>query len=593
MKQKKILLNSSLILILLLIVKTIDVKAVVDVTTGVSGDSLWVSVVPDTNAFDYLQDQQTGSGSVSQDLVGGPVDFGSGLTDYGVFYIQFDDQGTGATTDDELAFRMRINDADGVKKDTFQFYVFVGLDYDLNGSIDFFLGMYNPDNTGSKSISIYSSDPGKLNISPSTTGFGAQLKEITPVKNDNWSLVEVDDGSLFSGDTDYFISWKYNLSDINDALAAVNPSWIMTVTTPLRMVIGTASQDNSYNQDMGGIEGIDTKSTTTWADLGVFAPVVNPTGDPVIINLAPVAVSATYALTSNGTVTFTLGASDPEEDELTLPTLTQSDLSHPECGTLSGPVDGVYTYTDLGVCTNDVTLNFTANDGTHTSDPATITFTLNLPPTADDDSKSVNEGETLESSVTGSDPESKPLTYTLVKAPLYGTLTFNSDGTYTYTHDGSENFEDSFTFYVNDGTLDSNTATVTLTITPQNDLPSGEPQTIELTPGAPYNGQLEGTDPENDDITFELEDEPLEGELVLNPDGSYTFTPPAGKAGTYTFTYRVCDGLGCSDPIEVTLTLGEDQLPDTGENDLWPIFAVLGLGLWVISRQRVNIKSAH
>ena len=593
MKQKMILLLNVMTVITLLIWTSVSVRAIVDVTSGVSGTSSWISVVPDSNSFDFLQDQQTGSGSVSQDLVGGKVDFGSGLTDYGVFYVQFDDQGSSSTTDDELAFRMRINDADGVKKDTYQFYVFVGLDYDLNGSLDFFLGMYNPDNTGSKSISIYSSDPGKLNISPSTTGFGSQLKEITPVKNDNWSLTEVDDGSLFSGDTDYFISWKYTLSDINSALAAVNPAWIMTVDTPLRMVIGTASQDNSYNQDMGGIDGIDTKSPITWAELGVFAPIVTPDGDPVIINLAPVAVSATYAMTPNGTITFTLGASDPENDELTLTPLTQSDLSHPECGTLSGPVDGVYTYTDLGVCTSDVTLEFTANDGINTSDPATITFTLNLPPTADDDSKTVNEGETLESNVTGSDPESKPLTYTLVKSPLYGTLTFNSDGTYTYTHDGSENFEDSFTFYVNDVALDSNTATVTLTITPKNDIPSGEPQTIELAPGVPYNGQLEGTDPEGDDITFEMEDEPLEGELILNPDGSYQFTPPANKPGTYTFTYRVCDALGCSDPIEVSLTLGEDQLPDTGENDQWPAFAIVGLGLWFVSRQSTKTKSAN
>ncbi len=585
MKQKNILLNSGLMLVLLLLGRVTEVKAVVDVTAGVSGESLWVSVVPNTNSFDFLQDQQTGSGSVSQDLVGGPVDFGTGLNDYGVFYVQFDDQGTGSASDDELAFRMRINDADGVKKDTFQFYAFVGLDIDLNGSLDFFLGIYNPDNMGSKSISIYSSDPGKLNISPSTTGFGSQLKKITPVKNDNWSLTVVDDGSLFSGDTDYFISWKYKLSDINSALAAVNPSWVMTVDSPLRMVIGTASQDNSYNQDMGGINGIDTKSPTTWADLGVFAPVINPKGEPVVINLKPVAVSKTYSLTPNGTMTFTLEASDAENDELTLTTLTQSDLSHPECGTLSGPVDGEYTYTDLGVCTNDVTLEFTAHDGTNTSDPATITFTLNLPPTANDDSETLDEGATIESAVTGSDPESKPLTYVLVKAPLYGTLTFNPDGTYTYTHDGSEHYDDSFTFYVNDGSLDSNTATVTLTITPKNDIPSGDPQSIDLTPGEPYNGQLVGTDPENDDMTFELEDGPSEGEFTLNPDGSFTFTPPAGKSGTYSFTYRVCDALGCSDPIEVTLTLGNDPLPETGAEDTWPIVMTMGWGLWFLSKK--------
>ena len=591
MKQKNIHLIKIAMILGVLTTRILPVSALVDLSTGVSGESPWVSVVPNSNAFDFLSDQQTGSGSVSQDLIGGPADFGAGLKDYGVFYVQFDDQGTLSTSDDELAFRMRINDADGVKKDTYQFYAFVGLDYDLNGSIDFFLGMYNPDNNGSKSISIYESDPGQLNISPSTTGFGAQLKEITPVKNDNWSLMETDDGSLFGGDTDYFISWKYNLTDINDALALVNASWIMSVSTPLRMVIGTAAQDNAYNQDMGGIEGIDTKSTITWTELGVFAPVVTPTGDPVIVNLAPVAASAIYPLIPNGSIQFTLDASDPEQDDLSYPTLTQDDLSNPSCGTLSGPVDGVYTYTDLGVCTSDVTLEFAVNDGTNSSNTATLTLSLNLPPVALDDAQTLAEGEKLDSSVSGSDPESSPLTYTLIDAPLYGSLVFNTDGTYTYTHDGSENFEDSFTFTVNDSVLDSNTATVTLTITPLNDVPQGEVHTDTLTPGKPYAGQLEGSDSDNDAFTYEVVDEPSDGSLVLNPDGSFTFTPPTDKPGPFSFTYRVCDGVACSPAIVVTLNLGEEPLPETGVAQTWPLLMISGLGLWMISRKSTFKKT--
>jgi VCBS repeat-containing protein len=50
-------------------------------------------------------------------------------------------------------------------------------------------------------------------------------------------------------------------------------------------------------------------------------------------------------------------------------------------------------------------------------------------------------------------------------------FTLNSDGSFNYTHDGSETTVDSFTYHANDGTSDSNIATVTITINPINDPP--------------------------------------------------------------------------------------------------------------------------
>ena len=195
----------TLFTVLLMISSTLTTKAYIDLATGVSSPSKWVNVTPSSNSFDFLKDQQTGSGSVSQDLVGDAT--------HGVFYIQYDANGTITTTDDELGFRFRVSNADGVHKDTFQYYVFIGLDYDLNGSIDAFIGMYNPDNNGSKSISVYSSDPGKLNISPSTTGFGDKLFEAAPIHGDTWDLMVTDDGSNFNGDADYFVSFKMKITD--------------------------------------------------------------------------------------------------------------------------------------------------------------------------------------------------------------------------------------------------------------------------------------------------------------------------------------------------------------------------------------------
>ena len=68
------------------------------------------------------------------------------------------------------------------------------------------------------------------------------------------------------------------------------------------------------------------------------------------------------------------------------------------------------------------------------------------------------------------DAEGSALTATLVTGVSNGTLTLNSDGSFTYVHDGTETSSDGFTYSVSDGTATSNTASVTITIHPTNNI---------------------------------------------------------------------------------------------------------------------------
>ena len=143
--------------------------------------------------------------------------------------------------------------------------------------------------------------------------------------------------------------------------------------------------------------------------------------------------------------------------------------------------DGTYTYTPDPDFSGSDTFTFTANDGSVTSNTATITLTVNPvndAPVAQNGSASGSEDTPITGTVVATDVDSVTLTYALAAQALHGTVVVNSDGTYTYTPTLNFNGTDSFTFTANDGSVTSNTATVTLAVAAVNDAP------VNTVPGA-------------------------------------------------------------------------------------------------------------
>ena len=143
--------------------------------------------------------------------------------------------------------------------------------------------------------------------------------------------------------------------------------------------------------------------------------------------------------------------------------------------------DGSFSYTHDGSETTSDSFTYHANDGALDSYVATVTITVNPvndAPVADNDAYGVNEGGTVSDVAPGvlagdTDAEGTPLQALLVTGPSHAAaFTLNTDGSFSYTHDGSEVPPvELFTYMANDGSLSSNVATVTITITPVDDAP--------------------------------------------------------------------------------------------------------------------------
>jgi len=204
---------------------------------------------------------------------------------------------------------------------------------------------------------------------------------------------------------------------------------------------------------------------------------------PTVENNKPIAADDATETYLNTAVVIKVKANDVDPDPTGTPngTLgTPTKLTDPAHGTVALNPDGTYTYTPTTGYTGKDTFTYRICDNGTPSlcDTATVTVTIlpapiagNKPPVAVDDANVTLKNTPVSGTVATNDfdPDNNtPLTFTRVSAPSNGTVTFNADGTYTYTPNTDFVGSDVFTYKVCDsGTpVKCDTATVTLTVLP-------------------------------------------------------------------------------------------------------------------------------
>ena len=366
------------------------------------------------------------------------------------------------------------------------------------------------------------------------------------------------------------------------------------------------------------------------------------------------AVSFTYRVTdgvaesNDATVSFVVaGVNDPpvarpvdvsieEDDEITVQLfedgyVTDVDLDYDESEQLTfglvaaslpdpdtvgtatiDPTTGALTFRPVPNFTGTVVFDYTVDDG-DASVSSTVTIRVspvNDPPVASPAAYTTDEDTLLTGSLFEdgyvSDPDSETLTFTLVDDvdPAVGALTLNPDGTFSFQPAPNVTGEATFTYTVSDGQLESDVATVRITIEPVNDLPvvrspAVYPATEDQTD--PVQGDLIGdgwatdADP-GDTLRFTLTTDPttLPGTLVLGGfddatntfDGTFTFTLDPDFDGTVEFGYRVSDGSGTRNgivripvaPVDDAPVAADDTLTVDESNDDAPAYTVPVVG---------------
>ncbi len=279
------------------------------------------------------------------------------------------------------------------------------------------------------------------------------------------------------------------------------------------------------------------------------------------VNDAPVAVDDTGATSEDTSVSIDVLAndSDVEDDDLTV---TQASATN---GSVVIEADGTLTYTPDADFNGTDTINYTVSDGNGGTDTATVTVTVNAvndAPVAVDDTGTTNEDTsvTIDVLANDSDTEDDDLAVTQASAQN-GTVVIETDGTLTYTPDADFNGTDTVSYTVSDGNSGTDTATVTVTVNPVNDAPVAVDDAFTTDEDTPISGDVladngngADNDPDGDNLTVSLLQNVSNGSLILNSDGTFSFTPGTDFNGSDTFTYQVSDG-NLTDTATVTVTV--------------------------------------
>ena len=351
-----------------------------------------------------------------------------------------------------------------------------------NSSTSGQLQAQDPDND-SLTYSVVA-NPGKGALTLTTSGIFTYTPNANATGNDSFTFL-VNDGQATSNTATVSIT----ITISNDAPTAENVAITVSEDSTANGLLQAQDPDGdnlTYAVVANPARGtLSTFNTTTGAF--TYTPNVNETGPDnftfqvsdgqatsntatvsitiTATNDPPTAENATITVNENSTANGQLQAQDPDGDSL-----TYTVVANPTQGTLSSfnTTTGAFTYTPNTNATGTDSFSFQVSDGQATSNTATVSITINQvndAPVAQDGTLNAVIGQTTSGTLQASDTDNDPLTFSLVSDPQQVvTITNTTTGAYTLTPVEEMSSPYTFTFTVNDGTVDSNTATVTVTL---------------------------------------------------------------------------------------------------------------------------------
>jgi hypothetical protein len=293
-------------------------------------------------------------------------------------------------------------------------------------------------------------------------------------------------------------------------------------------------------------------------------------------NQPPSAYSSSVSVDQNKSTNITLNATDPDNNPLTY-TL----LSSPQHGTLSG-VEPNLTYTPDPTYAGPDMFSFKASDGQWETEIADVCIEVkvpsNHPPVADAQNVTVAEDNSLSITLSASDADGDVLTYSYSQ-PSHGVLAPGPGHTVVYQPAVNYNGPDAFAFSVDDGNGGTASTTVNITVTPVNDAPLADAQSLRTDEDMSLAITLTASDVEGNTLSFSHA-QPAHG-TVTGTGNHLSYAPAPNFNGNDSFLFNVNDGNGgvTTATIQINVLPVNDAPTANGQNVVAAEDTAVGISL--------------
>ncbi|MBE3772223.1 tandem-95 repeat protein [Vibrio parahaemolyticus] len=393
---------------------------------------------------------------------------------------------------------------------------------------------------GSETLTFTATDPSGESISQTVNFTVAPVADIVADKatvvEDTPTIIKVLGNDTFEGDGKV-VSLDTNNGPAN-GMVSVNPDGSVTYT-PNDNYVG--KDTFTYVVTSGGV----SESTTVTVN-------VTPVND------APVAKDDIATTQEDTAVTIDVLSNDTDVDG---DKLSIQSATVPEAQGKVEIVDGKLVFTPAENFNGHAEITYTVTDGALT-DQATVKVTVNA----------VNDTPVVESNIADQALAEDFTPYTIDLNTAFSDVD-NVDGELTFSVSGNSNIQvaivngiatitptadwngsETLTFTATDPSGESVSQTVDFTVAPVVDIEADSTNVVEDTPtiiNVLGNDTFEGKDKV---VSLDAENGPKNGTVIVNNDGTVTYTPDDNYVGKDTFTYVVTSG-GVSESTTVTVNV--------------------------------------
>lgn len=354
-------------------------------------------------------------------------------------------------------------------------------------------------------------------------------------------------------------AWAVNVADGDDETQALqfeiiansNPDILLdspTLSWPSRTLRFTTNPDNSGYTDItlvlkdnGGTQnGGSNRSLSQTFRITTTAP-----------NTAPIVQNIDLKTDKNTPVLAAFKATDSESDPL-----LYSIANAPKNGVVK-ITDNSFSYTPNTDYLGSDSFSYLAFDGEDYSKPAIVTIDIsqvvagNTAPVASDITLNSLEDAIVEFQLSAFDADGDTLSYIITETANDSTVELIGDRV-RLSPEADYSGPIAFKYKANDGQLDSNIASFSLTVTAVNDAPTATGATLQVLGATPLEHSLRGHDIDGDSLSFHIENPPTQGTASII-GGKLSYQANKGFVGTDTLTFTSNDGKQSSAPAVIEI----------------------------------------